>query len=194
MASIPLRFASASDFFRFWGDVQETRSFFVATQATPDIGAQVEVELIVGAVRRLLPCEVESVEVDASGAPGIRVGYGEDGVSVLVAMRLSVNAPASAPPPELDEEPPTDPHAVPAGIPMKTVIDPTRAGLRLAEPPATTPGRVGVRIDETRPQPSAPRQPSAVTPNRVRIDETKPQPSAPRRPLSTGRGQHLLPG
>lgn len=201
MASLPLRFASAGDFFRFWGDVQSTRSFFLATGETPDIGATVEVELIVGAVRRVLAGEVESVELDEQGRPGIRVGYGEEGANVLVAMRLSVNAPVAPP---LDPEPPTDPNAAPAGIPMKTVVDPSRAGQVLVEPPvrieearpqpsaprqpsATTPARSGVRLDEAKPQPSAPRQPSATTPGRagVRIEEAKPQPSAPRQPSAT---------
>ncbi|MBL8920067.1 MAG: AAA family ATPase [Myxococcaceae bacterium] len=197
MASLPFRFASASDFFRFWGEVQATRSFFVATPTTPDIGEPVEVELIVGAVRRLLPCEVESVELDASGTAGIRVGYGEAGASVLVAMRLSVNTPASAPASTLEEEPRTDPAAAPAGIPMKTVIDPTRARQDLTESPAQS---GGVRIDEARPRSLTPQQPSTVTPNRVRIDAAPVAPTtaqsvgvAPPVRLDEARPQSLTP-
>ncbi len=208
-----LKFSSPFEVSRFVKETEPARSCFVPTQATPDIGEAVEVEIVLGLRRQLVSAEVESVESDPAGVPGIRVGFSEPQMNELRAFEQSV-APAID---LLGDEPTTNPNAEPAPDPslLKTIpahkvdLDKLRravAPLDTSSPaqprldiqamqPAgsasevTAPG-APARVEAQRPTPSTPGQPSAVTPrgSPVRIDAQPPKPSTPGQPSAVTPG------
>ncbi|MDP3233163.1 MAG: AAA family ATPase [Myxococcales bacterium] len=193
MASFQLKFSSPVEFLRFWSAAAASRSAFVPTTESPDMGELVALEFVVGLKRQQVEAEVESVESDEQGRPGVRVAFS---VQALNAVGIFERTFEPAP---LDDEPPTGPGLLDAEpLTGPGVLEPepptgpgflgpepaTKPGGDVATPPqasVATPAKAGPRIDVAKPVPATPQQASVATPAKAgpRIDAAKPEPATP---------------
>ncbi|MDX2012650.1 MAG: protein kinase [Myxococcaceae bacterium] len=75
MPSFPCHFDRVDGFRAVWEESLHRGELFVLSEASPDIGAPVTVELTTATQTLSLEGEVIGLESDASGAPGIRVAF-----------------------------------------------------------------------------------------------------------------------
>jgi tetratricopeptide (TPR) repeat protein len=135
-----------------------SRCVVVPTNESPDIGARVALEFVVGLKRHQVDCEVEGLESDEQGMPGVRLGLSAEDIASVGVFAQSV-VPAQA---LLEGEPPNaaslsdpEPPTSPGGYGVSADAPPSRPGPRIdaakpasttpAKPVSTTPAKHGVR-------------------------------------------------
>ncbi len=165
------------------------------------MGEAVTLEFVVGQKRQQVNAEVESLESDEHGKPGVRVAFAVQALNVMgIFERNFEPAPLLEEPGLLDAEPPTDPgNVVPAPTPPEAVMPsasvatPKFAGPRIDAPKSIAPvANAALRIDVAKPVTVTPQPPSVVTPsNALRIDVAKPVTVTPQPPSAVTPGLRI---